>query len=151
MDGGLVWVPVNLRGFRINFEMNAAGFVRRREHDGQGRYLVPEPGVGQGAAPGYWLRCAGREAWLTASDVFGAFGARCEPDARWLAQTRRIVEARNRLIEQRARLRDPLGTMLQEAEGDTLLVLLNTLARGCPWERSRIRGDARGADPILGF
>ncbi|MBU1002389.1 MAG: hypothetical protein KKE73_07680 [Proteobacteria bacterium] len=149
MDRGEVWVPVNLRGFRINFEMNSAGSVRRREDDGQGRFLVPE--AGPRGSWGYHLGCDGRETWLAAAEIFKAFGIEGDPAVAWQDQARRCAAAQNRLLEQRARLSDPLGTMLQEAEGETLLALLNTLSRGCPWERSRIGGDARGADPVLGF
>ncbi|BBD08763.1 hypothetical protein [Desulfovibrio ferrophilus] len=151
MNQDEVWVPVNLRGFRIGFEMNGAGFVRCREREGQGRWLLPQAEHGDDAGLGYRLCFSGREGWLPLQDIFKAFGTRVEADWKWIDQTRLIVDAENRMLEERARLRDPLGAMLQEAEGDYLIALLNTLSRGCPWERSRIVGDARGADPILGF
>jgi len=146
-----VWIPVCLKGFRMSYEMSPEGFVRRRESDGQGRWLIPEHGAEAGKGPGYWLGTDQGRAWLDAGRVFAAFGLALGPDAGWLERTARAARLRNRVLEERARLRDPLGALLQEAEGDALTALLATLARGCPWERSRIGGDARGADPVLGF
>lgn len=146
-----VWVPVNVRGFRLAFEMNGSGFVRHRDGGGQGRWLYPQRGVLHDQGEGYVLTFAGREAWLPLEDAFAVKSDQGFEDDQWIQRACRVVDKQNRQLEERARLRDPLGTMLQEAEGDSLLALLNTLARGCPWERSRIGGDARGADPVLGF
>ena len=46
---------------------------------------------------------------------------------------------------------DTLCRLMLEAEERELDELHATIAKGCPWERGRVRGDALGADPVLGF
>ncbi|WP_461210094.1 hypothetical protein [Desulfocurvus sp. DL9XJH121] len=147
-----VWVPVPVRGLRLGFEMNPAGHVRKTTPVPGSRWLVPLPDLGDGRGWGYRLRQGGRECGLAASAIFEFFGPEFQGQAKSaFADAIGTARRENRRELDAYLLREPLGALLLEGEPRHLDGLAAALASGCPWEWGRIRGDARGADPILGF
>ena len=143
------WMPVPLRGFRLEFEMSPLGCVRRRSLDGTGCWVRPSADLGGGRGWGYRLECASGRAELAAVDIFGAFGVAEPRDAHGAARAR--ARRANSRLRRELLTWDTLCRLMLEAEERELDELLAAIDRGCPWERGRVRGDARGADPVLGF
>ena len=149
------WIPVPLRGFRLAFEMNPLGFVRRREENVAGRCLFPENDLGGGRGWGYRLQCGKLRAELPAATIFYTFGISSE-QARGQAQrgaeyAQAWARGENRREREIFLQGDCLCRLLLEGEPPALDRLRATLIAGCPWELARISGDALGADPVLGF
>lgn len=152
-----VWAPVGIKGFGLEYEMCPLGFVRRvvRGAGAPRRFwLLPleEPdGGGPDDGPLYRLRAAGARAELRVRDIFRLFGVRAEADRAWLARTRTRALAENALAHGAAYACDALRQAVQEGGDVDMEMLALTIEHGCPWERARMGGDARGADPVLGF
>ena len=143
------WMPVPLRGLRLEYEMSPLGCVRRRSLDGTGGWVRPTADLGGGRGWGYRLGAASVRADLAAVDIFEAFGVAVPQDAHDAARARaRLANVR---LRRELLAGDTLCRLMLEAEERELDGLHAAIARGCPWERGRVRGDARGADPVLGF
>lgn len=143
------WVPVPMRGFRLEFEMAPNGCVRRTAENGTKYWQLPMDELGDGRGWGYRLACCGRTVDLQGGAIFRAFGV-FPPDG--AAEYARIRAGReNRAVRRRVMQADPLCRLMLEGECGELDKLRDTLDKGCPWERGRMVGDARGADPVLGF
>lgn len=148
-----VWVPVNVRGYGLRYEMCPMGYVRGAAAQGamSGLWLLPEE---SDAGPVYRLDGGGREegtAELAARDIVALFGGRAPDGPSWGRTLRARALAENALARG-VRLGDDVRARVERGvEGFTLSALLDTLGRGCPWERARIQGDARDADPVLGY
>lgn len=147
------FVAVPLDGLRGDFEMCASGLVRRKG----GRHpvdaliwLVPHVDGASGRAV-YRLCVGDRCERYAVEDVFLFFGRTVDFDGKALSQMRDTVrylnqrdsmmvrshQERIRMHERRARAR---GQLCPEYR-----------MKGCPWARGVIRGEAMGADPVLGF
>lgn len=174
-----VWAPVAIKGFALDYEMCPLGYVRRKDsRPGAGPlWLLPRD---EGDGPFYRLRAGGDVAELYVRDILRLFGAcpgsvpgavandgaddgavgPCERsrgagrgvriDAAWLADTRRRALAENARSRRWDLDAARLAGLCEDGEAD-LEQLALTLERGCPWGRARLSGDARGADPVLGF
>lgn len=149
-----VWAPVGIKGFALDYEMCPLGFVRRVVR-GLGRprlfWLLPLDGAEGGGGPFYLLRAGGARAELRVGHIFSLFGVRAEPDPAWLARTRVRALAENALAHGAIYACESLRRAVQEGDDVDMEMLALTIEHGCPWERARMRGDARGADPTLGF
>jgi hypothetical protein len=149
-----VWTPVGIKGFGLDYEMCPLGFVRRVVRGaGAARrfWLLPlEDAAGDGE-PLYRLCAAGARAELRVADIFRLFGVRAEADAAWLARARTRALAENALAHGAVYACESLRSAVQDGAEVDMEMLALTIEHGCPWERARMGGDARGADPVLGF
>lgn len=145
------WAPVPLRGFRIEFEMHARGLVRRRAARPGARWLQPSREPGLDGEWGYRLEGEAVTALLAGEDIFRAFGLDGQARPDWAESAGALARRENRRERNAFLLAEPLCALLLEGEAADLDRLAAVREAGCPWERARIRGDALGADPVLGF
>lgn len=146
-----VWVPVSIEGFGPDYEMCSLGFVRRVfRGPGPVRRLWLLP-LDEGDGPLYRLRGAGGVAELAVRDIIGQSGACAQLGAAWLRKARSRALAENAVANGDGFGSEALRQAVCEGDDIDMEMLTLTIEHGCPWERARMGGDARGADPVLGF
>lgn len=145
------WEPVPVKGFGEVFEMSPQGFVRRvlgGDDEGGHLWLLP---VTEGDGPFYRLRHEGLGAELYVRRIFKAFGVPGRVDCGWVQRARERALAENAFVLGEANAWEAALQSVRAGGEIDLEMLVLTLNRGCPWEKAIMAGDARGADPVLGF
>jgi len=146
-----VWAPVGLKGFGLAFEMCPLGLVRGIVGGTAATkrlWLLPQD---DGDGPYYRLRVVGFVSEIRVREIFRRFGVAETLDDQWLARTRERVLAENILAHGWIAMDEAVRDAVREARDCDLEMLGMTMERGCPWAWARVGGDARGADPVLGF
>ncbi len=141
------WIPVPVYGFRAAFEMNPAGHVRLTDPGAVGRWLLPQ----HTPEPGYTLCLHNERKFLPAAKIAETFGLKNTFFKGWVKKATACAKSKNSQEYAAYAVKHCLWRLLLDAEEEDMDNILRVMAKGCPWEQGRVGGDARGADPVLGF